>query len=70
MILPFVSIYMKGVTDANYIVPSFAVLIVLANASYCLRMPYNTVIFAAGHFKQTQASSVIEASINVVVSII
>ena len=70
MILPFVSIYMKGVMDANYIVPSFAVLIVLANASYCLRMPYNTVIFAAGHFKQTQMSSIIEASINVIVSIV
>ena len=70
MILPFVSIYMAGVTDANYIVPSFAALIVIANASYCLRIPYNTLIFAAGHFKQTQASSIIEASINVIVSII
>lgn len=70
MILPFVSIYTKGVTDANYIVPSFAVLIVLANASYCLRMPYHIVVMAAGHFKQTQASSIIEATINVVVSVV
>lgn len=70
MILPFVSIYTKGVTDANYIVPSFAVLIVLANASYCLRMPYHIIVLAAGHFKETQASSIIEAAINVIVSII
>ncbi|NLI55110.1 MAG: sugar isomerase [Clostridiales bacterium] len=70
MILPFVSIYTRGVTDANYIVPTFAVLIVLANASYCLRIPYHTLVFAAGHFKQTQLSSILEASINVVVSIV
>ena len=70
MILPFVSIYTKGVTDANYIVPAFAVLIVLANASYCLRMPYHIIVLAAGHFKETQASSIIEATTNVIVSIV
>lgn len=70
MILPFVSVYMKGVTDANYIVPSFAVLIVVANAAYCLRMPYNLMVIAAGHFKQTQTSAILEASINVVISIL
>lgn len=70
MILPFVDLYMKGVTDANYIVPTFAILIVAANASYCLRMPYYIMVFAAGHFKQTQTSSIIEAAVNVVISVL
>lgn len=70
MILPFVDIYMKGVTDANYIVPAFAVLIVAASGSYCLRMPYNIMVLAAGHFKQTQTSAIIEAAVNVVISVL
>lgn len=70
LILPFVSVYTRGVTDANYIVPAFAILIVAANGSYCLRMPYNTMIHAAGHFKETQTSAIVEALLNVVISII
>lgn len=69
MIVPFVKIYTKGVTDANYVVPVFAVLIVVANASYCLRMPYYIMVQSAGHFKQTQASSIIEAAANVIISV-
>ena len=70
MIIPFVKIYTKNVTDAEYIVPVFAILIVTANASYCLRMPYYMMTQAAGHFKETQASSILEAAMNVVISII
>ena len=70
VILPFVKIYTKGVTDANYIVPLFAILIVAANGSYCLRMPYYMMVQAAGHFKETQLSSILEASLNVLISIL
>lgn len=69
LILPFVSVYTKGVHDANYLVPVFAVLIVAANGVYCLRLPYNTMVLAAGHFKETQWSAIIEAAMNVVISI-
>ena len=70
MIVPFVMVYTKGITDADYIVPLFSVLIVTANAAYCLRMPYYIMIQAAGHFKETQASAIIEASLNVVISVV
>jgi O-antigen/teichoic acid export membrane protein len=69
LILPFVSVYTRGITDANYIVPLFAVLIVGANGAYCIRLPYNIMVNAAGHFKETQASAIIEAAMNVVISI-
>lgn len=69
LIVPFVQVYTKGVNDANYIVPTFAYLITLAQASYCLRLPYNIMVLAAGHYKQTQWSAIIEASINVVTSV-
>lgn len=70
LIIPFVKVYTKGVTDANYIVPVFALLIVIANGAYCLRMPYEIMVLVAGHFKETQLSSIIEALINIVLSII
>lgn len=70
LIIPFVSIYTKGVTDVDYIVPAFAYLIVMATAAYCLRLPYNMVVLAAGHYKQTQWSAIVEATLNIVVSIL
>lgn len=69
LVLPFVKVYTLGVFDVNYLVPGFAMLIIFANASYCLRMPYNIMIHAAGHFKETQMSAILEATINVLVSV-
>lgn len=70
LIIPFVRVYTSGITDANYIVPTFAYMITLAQASYCLRLPYNIMVLAAGHYKQTQGSAIIEAIINIVVSVV
>ncbi len=70
LIVPFVQVYTADITDANYIVPLFAYLITLAHAAYCIRLPYNIMILAAGHYKQTQSSAIIEAVINVALSVI
>lgn len=70
LIVPFVRVYTNGINDANYIVPVFAVLLTCANAMYCIRLPYNIVVKAAGHYKQTQISAIIEMVLNVVVSIV
>lgn len=70
LIIPFVRIYTKNITDADYIVPAFAYMITLAQAAYCLRLPYNIMVLAAGHYKQTQLSAIIEALINIIVSVV
>ena len=70
LILPFVEVYTKGISDTNYIVPLFSSLMVIANASYCLRIPYLSVVNSAGHFKETQASAITEAALNVVISVL
>ena len=70
LIIPFVQVYTKEVNDINYNVPVFAILISLANMIYCFRLPYNTLIKSAGHFKQTQNSAWIEMVINIVFSVI
>lgn len=69
LILPFVEIYTSGIKDAEYIQPLFAFLMVVANAARCLRLPYNLMILAAGHYKQTQNNYVIAAILNIVLSI-
>lgn len=69
LIIPFVSLYTKDVTDANYIQPAFSILIILAELTYCLRLPYHYMIMAAGHFKQTKVGAYGEALINILLSI-
>ena len=69
LIIPFIQCYTKGVTDANYIQPLFAALIVAAHACHCLRLPYNIMIFAANHYKQTQHNYIIATIMNILISV-
>ena len=70
LITPFIAVYTADITDATYIYPLFAVLLTMAQALYCLRLPYNQLVLAAGHFKETQRSAIIEASLNIIISIV
>ena len=70
LIIPFVGVYMRGVTDADYHRPLFGVLLTLAEALYCLRLPYQHVAFAAGHYKQTRNAAFLEAGINIAGSLL
>ena len=69
LIVPFIRVYTDGITDANYIQPVFAVLIVLAYAFTCIKTTYNLLILAGGHYKQTQKCHIISAALNLVISI-
>ena len=70
LIVPFVQVYTHGVSDANYMQPLFGVLLVAANSGHCLRLPYNIMILAAGHYKQTQHNYIIAAVMNIAISIV
>lgn len=69
LVVPFVKVYTAGISDANYVQPLFAALIVAANAGHCIRLPYNIIILAAGHYKQTQNNYIVVAIINIIVSV-
>lgn len=69
LLVSFVRVYTNGIDDADYIQPLFAVLITIANAGHCLRLPYNIMILAAGHYKQTQSNYIIAMILNIVISI-
>ena len=68
MISPFVSIYTRSITDVDYHQPLFAFLLVVAMLLNTLRIPYQSVTEAAGHFKQTRNGSILEVIVHVIVS--
>ena len=70
LIVPFVLIYTEGMTDANYAVPVFAALICIAYGLYCFRLPFHTMILAAGHYKKTQGIYIAGAAVNLILSIL
>lgn len=70
LIVPFVSVYTKGVNDADYNQPLFALLIVAANGCHCLRLPYHIISKATGKFKETQNSYFISTILNILISIL
>lgn len=70
LIVPFIQVYTKGVTDINYIQPIFAYLLLAAHTINCLQLPYNQMILAGGHYKTTQNCYIIAAIINLVTSIL
>ncbi len=70
VIIPFMKLYTAGITDVNYILPRFAFLVVLAEAIFCFRQPYVTIVQAAGKYKDTKNGAIAEAAINLSVSLV
>lgn len=70
MILSFVKIYTKGVDSIHYVDIKLAILFIIISVMSNLRVPCGTLISAAGHFKETQSHAIIEAIINIVLSLL
>lgn len=66
---PFILLYTKGVTDVDYVRPMFGVLMLVAEGIHCMRLPYQAVVYAMGHFRQTRNGAIAEAAINLIISI-
>lgn len=70
LILDFVKLYTHNVNDVNYMRPLFAYLIIAAQFFNGIRIPYQLIVQAAGHYKQTKTGAIIEPIINILISII
>ncbi|MEH7112584.1 polysaccharide transport protein [Neobacillus niacini] len=70
LFLPFVQVYTSNVQDVDYIRPSVAILFIIVGVSNSIRVPPMTLVNAAGHYTQTKYRSIIEALINISVSLI
>ena len=69
LILPFVSIYTGGVTDAEYHQPIFAMIIIAGSYASSIQQPFSCVVFAAGHYRETNAGAIGEVVINLALSL-
>lgn len=70
LIVPFITVYTKGINDANYIRPLFGYLMVISEFLWAIRLPYSSITLAAGHFKETRIGAWVEAISNIVISLI
>ena len=70
LIVPFVNVYTKGVHDADYIRPFFGALMCLAGVLWCFRIPYQTLVYAAGKFRDTRNGAIAEPIINILISVV
>ena len=70
LIVPFVSVYTKGIKDVNYIRYAFGYLIVISEYIWAIRLPYSSITYSAGHFKETKKGAWIEAFVNILLSVL
>ncbi len=66
----FIGIYTKDIVDIQYFQPVFSGILCIAEMFYCMGLIYQNIYIAAGHIRQTQWMAVLEAVINVFVSLI
>ncbi len=59
-LLSFVSLYTKGITDVNYIVPIFAILITLKGLLDNFKAPHGMLIYSFGKFKVIRRQTAIQ----------
>ena len=69
LIVPFVKLYTKGVVDANYEQPLFAVLIIMAEALNCLIWPCFNLTIAGNKLKESRMGAYGETIVTVGVSL-
>lgn len=70
LIVPFVSVYTKNISDVNYLRPTFAMILTLSEFVWSIRLPYSSITLAAGHFKETRIGAWVEVFTNIVISTI
>lgn len=70
LIMPFISLYTRDITDTNYYIPIVGLLFSIYGISRMFRLPYTEITSVAGHFKQTKIQAIIEVSTNLIVSVV
>ena len=70
LITPFVQVYTKDVSDMVYMRHTFGYILIVSEMLFVLRSPYEALVNAAGHFKETKKYAFMEAGINFIISII
>jgi len=69
LIMPFIKIYTRGFTDANYFRPEIAVLFVAVGILSNIKTPQGMLVISAGLYKETKIQTLTQALINIVFSV-
>lgn len=70
LLTPFVMLYTKGISDADYYQPLLGALLLIAEALYLVRYPHVSLSYSANKFKEITKPAYIEAGINIAVSLV
>ncbi len=70
LILSFVACYTKGIFDVNYVRPIIGLLFAFCGISAMIKDAAGVIINAVGHYMQTQKYVIIEAVINISISLL
>lgn len=70
LIMPFISIYTRGVADIDYFLPLLGILFVVNGLLHGLKSPQGMLVISAGLFKETRFAVSMQASIALVASVI
>lgn len=70
LIVPFVNVYTKGISDVNYTRYTFGIIACTAELFYCLRLSYTYLVQAKGAFAETKKHYYIEAVMNILLSVV
>lgn len=68
LIIPFVLLYTKNITDISYNMPLFGILLTLNGLFYNLKTPQGMMVISAGMFKETRLQTTIQGAIAVICS--
>lgn len=67
---PFISVYSQKINDVEYVRPTLCLLFSIYGAVWSIRMQQSVFIVAAGKFKEIQKTSIVEALLTVVLSVV
>lgn len=69
-IMPFIKIYTRGITDANYNIPLLGFFFVLNGLLYNIKTPQGMLVISAGMYKETRVQASIQGIIILLLGII
>ena len=70
LLVPFVKLYTKNITDVHYIYPLFGQILLLGEAIDCMAIPCYGLSVAANRFQQTKLGAYGEAALNILLSLV
>lgn len=70
LIMPFIRLYTRGITDTNYNLPIIGFLFVLNGLLNNLKTPQGMLVISAGLFKETRAQTTLQAGIAIVFALL